>query len=147
MTKKNATIWITRDSYGDDTHKIYFWRKKPAWDASSCSYYCNDPNCDHEFHDCNSSIVVFDHSCNDLSKIFDALGIKTSDHDCTIQKGEMIELHAASSIFQGESMASQAKELVKRMRSKGKKPTQAELINFLSLISDEEENDEEEEED
>lgn len=133
-------LWITRDLKGNQ--RIYIWNKKPYWDQISCTYCCDCETCDHSIDICVRVIAVMAPDCPDFTSILKALGLP--DEDRPLKRGEMVELNATITKTMGVSLTTKAKGLAKRLKSK-KKPSNKELVKFLSAIQDDEPNDEPEE--
>ena len=53
-----------------------------------------------------------------------------------IGRGDLIELSIGMSLSKGESISEQAQNLLKRMKSRNAKPTNKELAEFVSLVSE-----------
>ncbi len=133
------TIWLSRDFSGQFKNRIYVWTKKPIWNKHDQVYNCCDENCpnctsdeDAPSYDCTTSVTNLP-LCEDFTSILMSLGCGLDG--CGITKGEIIELAVTATVTKSKTFASQAQDLVTRLRSR-KKPTQRELITFLDCIED-----------
>lgn len=130
---KTRKIWISKDICEENADSIYFWKEKPLWNRFK-SYYS-------ESSDNNSalSVAVVSDDCEDLDKILESLGIGPG-----ILGGDLIELSVSVSVSKETGVQDKARELLKKVRSRSKEPSQKELIKFLEELIVEEDEDEDE---
>lgn len=124
-------VYLSRDLSGNVNDRIFFWNQKPMWDQKEHYYECPNKNCDH------CVVATISPTCDDFSNILKAFGIENG----TIKRGQLVEFTTTAIISQGETQEGIAQDLIKRLKS-NKKPTQKELIKFLTEVGVEIDNDE-----
>ena len=132
MTKK---IWITRDREDEYADFLYFWRKKPKWNQTCYSCSCKN----EEDDGCECEIANFDQDCGALERVLEVIGVPEGD----IRRGQLVEISASVVVSDNKTLASNAKDLVKRMKSRGKMPTKKEIMKLLTEMSQDADDDDE----